>query len=237
MHSAFAFLVALAERAVSGRGHHVESTMVESALNMAAEQVVEWSAYGNLMQREGNRSPLAAPQGLYPCADGQPGMERWLALSVASDEQWRALRQALGAPEWAMDSALETQAGRHAAHDAIDEHLRTWTRPRKRAEIVAALRALGIPASEVADPCRLLQTNPQLQARRYFETPEHSVVGSMPLPSLPFRYASIDRWLRTPAPTIGQHNEQILCGILGLSPGDLLALEAEDVIGTRPEGQ
>jgi crotonobetainyl-CoA:carnitine CoA-transferase CaiB-like acyl-CoA transferase len=229
-------MVALAERDRTGRGHHVESTMVEAALNVAAEQLVEWSAYGNLMQREGNRSPLAAPQGLYPCAGGQPGAEKWLALSVATDAQWRALRSALGDPEWAMDSDLEARSGRRAAHDRIDERLRDWTRKRERAEIVTELRALGIPASEVADPCRLLQTNPQLKARHYFEAPEHPVVGAMPFPSLPFRYASIDRWLRTAAPTIGQHNEPVLCGILGLSREQLRELEAAGVIGTRPEG-
>jgi crotonobetainyl-CoA:carnitine CoA-transferase CaiB-like acyl-CoA transferase len=234
-HAAFAFLVALAERAASGHGHHVESTMVESALNVAAEQIVEWSAYRSLMQRDGNRSPLAAPQGLYPCADGEPGAESWLALSIATDAQWCALRSALGNPEWAMDSALETRTGRREAHDAIDERLREWTRQRERAELVAGLRALGIPASEVADPCRLLESNPQLQSRHYFEAPEHPVVGPMPLPSLPFRYASIDRWLRTPAPTFGQDNEPVLCGLLGLSPAELRDLESEGVIGTRPE--
>jgi crotonobetainyl-CoA:carnitine CoA-transferase CaiB-like acyl-CoA transferase len=236
MHASFAFLVALARRDASGRGHHVESTMVESALNIAAEQVVEWSAYGRLMQREGNRSPLAAPQGLYPCADGQSATDRWLALSIASDAQWRALRSALGEPAWAMHPSLETRAGRRAAHDTIDAHLCDWTRKRERAELVAELRALDLPASEVADPNRLLQTNPQLRARGYFEAPEHPVVGAMPLPSLPFRYASIERWLRTPAPTLGQHNEPVLCGILGLSPDELRRLEADGVIGTRPEG-
>jgi crotonobetainyl-CoA:carnitine CoA-transferase CaiB-like acyl-CoA transferase len=236
MHSAFAFLVALAERTASGRGHHVESTMVECALNVAAEQLLEWSAYGNLMQRDGNRSPLAAPQGLYPCAGGQPGMEHWLALSVTTDEQWQALRSALGQPEWAMSPALDTRAGRRADHDAIDERLTAWTRTRERATLVSELRALGIPASEVADPCRLLQTNPQFQARCYFEAPEHPIVGAMPLPSLPFRYASIDHWLRTPAPTIGQHNERVLCGLLGLSPAEVRGLEIEGVIGKRPVG-
>jgi crotonobetainyl-CoA:carnitine CoA-transferase CaiB-like acyl-CoA transferase len=235
-HGAFALLVALAERAASGHGHHVESTMVESALNVAAEQVVEWSAYGNLMERDGNRSPLSAPQGLYPCAGGQPGAEKWLALSIATDAQWRALRSALGDPEWAREAALETRAGRRGAHDAIDERLRAWTRERERSDVVALLRALDIPASEVADPCRLLETNPQLRARRYFEAPEHPVVGAMPLPSLPFRYASVDRWLRTPAPTLGQHNERVLCAMLDLSPEELGELEAEGVIGTRPEG-
>ena len=101
---------------------------------------------------------------------------------------------------------------------------------------LAELRALGIPTSEVANPCRLLETIPQFQARGYFEAPEHPVVGAMPLPSLPFRYASIDRWLRTPAPTMGHPHAAVLGGILGLSPDELRDLEAEGVIGTRPEG-
>jgi crotonobetainyl-CoA:carnitine CoA-transferase CaiB-like acyl-CoA transferase len=236
MHAAFAFFVALAERAATGRGHHVESTMVESALNVASEQVVEWSAYGNRMERDGNRSPLAAPQGLYPCIPGDLGAQNWLALSVASDAQWRALCGALGDPEWSRDPALATRAGRREAHDAIDERLRAWTSQRDRADLVAELRALGIPASEVANPCRLLETNPQLRVRDYFETPDHPIVGPMPLPSLPFRYASIERWIRTPAPTLGQHNEAVLCGLLGLSADELAALEADGVIGTRPAG-
>ena len=236
MHAAVAFLVALAERTASGHGHHVESTMVESALNMAAEQVVEWSAYGNLIERDGNRSPLAAPQGLYPCADGQPGMEKWLALSVATDDQWHALRSVLGNPEWAADSALDSRSGRRRAHDTIDEHLCEWTRTQSREEIIEMLRASGIPASEVADPCRLIETNPQFRARRYFETPEHPVVGAMPVPSLPFRYSGVDRWLRSAAPTLGKHNEQVLCGILGLSQTALRQLEDEGIIGTRPKG-
>jgi crotonobetainyl-CoA:carnitine CoA-transferase CaiB-like acyl-CoA transferase len=236
MHGAFALLVALAQREISGRGHHVESTMVESALNVAAEPVLEWSAHGNLMQREGNRSPLAAPQGLYPCAGGQPGNETWLALSVATDAQWQALVAALGKPAWALDPALATRAGRRAAHDAIDASLSEWTRAHDRAELAQKLRASGIPASEVANPCRLLESNPQLQARRYFETPDHPVVGAMPLPSLPFRYASLDHWLRMPAPTLGQHNEAVLGGLLGLSAEELRSLEDAEIIGTRPKG-
>jgi crotonobetainyl-CoA:carnitine CoA-transferase CaiB-like acyl-CoA transferase len=236
VHAAFALLVALADRAATGRGHHVESTMVESALNVAAEQVVEWSAYGQLIHRDGNRSPLAAPQGLYPCLGGEPGMERWLAVSLVDDAQWQALRSLLGQPQWAMDADLDTHAGRRLAHDAIDERLREWTRTQEPALLASTLRAHGIPASEVANPCRLLETNPQLQARRYFEAPEHPVVGALPLPSWPFRYASLDRWLRTPAPTLGQDNDRVLCGLLGVSAGELHGLEAEGVIGTRPRG-
>jgi crotonobetainyl-CoA:carnitine CoA-transferase CaiB-like acyl-CoA transferase len=236
MHAAFALIVALARRDASGSGAFVESTMVESALNVAAEQVVEWSAYGRRIDRAGNRSPLAAPQGLYRCADAGSATAPWLALSVASDAQWRALRSLLGEPVWAMDAALETLPGRRAAHDAIDARLCDWTRARPRAELVAALRARGVPASEVADASRLLQTNPQLRARGYFEAPEHPVVGAMPLPSFPFRFAGFERWLRTPAPTLGRDNERVLGQTLGLSASEIRELEAEGVIGTRPSG-
>jgi crotonobetainyl-CoA:carnitine CoA-transferase CaiB-like acyl-CoA transferase len=234
MHASFALLVALEERAETGRGLHVESTMVESALGIAAEQVVEWSAHGRRMEREGNRSALAAPQGLYACADGPGAVDRWLALSVASDAQWRALRELLGRPDWALDPALDTRAGRRAAHDALDARLRDWTRGRDRDALVAELRARGIPASPVVNASRVLRANPQLEARGYFETPAHPVVGPMPLPTLPFRFASAPRWIRTPAPTLGQHNGAVLSTLLGLSPEALRELEAEGVIGTRP---
>ena len=92
-----------------------------------------------------------------------------------------------------------------------------------------------MPAAPVADPSRLLEDNPQLAARRYFEAPDHPVVGAMPLPSLPFRYASVDRWLHTPAPTLGRDNQSVLSGILGMSAAELERLEAGGLIGTRPD--
>jgi len=184
------------------------------------------------------RQPLAArrAQGLYACADGATVTDKWLALSVVSDAQWRALRAALGSPGWAMDAALDTLEGRRAAHDAIDARLRAWTAGRERAELVEALRAAGVCASEVVNPSRVLRSNPQLAARGYFERLAHPVVGAMPLPSLPYRSTRSERWLRSHAPTLGQHNEQVLGDLLGLSPAKLRELEAEGVVGTRPAG-
>ena len=86
-HAAFAVLVALRDRERTGTGAFIESTMVEAALNIAAEQVIEWTANGVELGRMGNRAPGFSPQGLYPCA----GDEQWLAVSVATDEQWAAL--------------------------------------------------------------------------------------------------------------------------------------------------
>jgi crotonobetainyl-CoA:carnitine CoA-transferase CaiB-like acyl-CoA transferase len=233
VHGAIALLVALSRRRHSGRGHHVELPLCEVALNVAAEPVVEYSAYGTLMGRDGNRSPTAAPQGLYPCADTGSPTAGWMALSVATDEQWRALRAVMGDPSWAADPSLDTRAGRRRAHDVLDQHLAEWTRGQGRAELVTRLRAAGITASELADPARLVQTNPQLRDRRYFERPEHPVVGPVPLPSLPFRMEGVDRWLRTPAPTVGQDNEAVFCGVLGVGVDDLRRLEVDGVVGNN----
>ena len=231
MHAAFAMVVGLAEREATGVGCHLEVTMVEGALNAAAELAIEFSAYGNRLERNGNRSPGAAPQGLYACA----GFDRWLAVSVETDEQWRALVHALGEPAWATDPALATAAGRHAQHDLLDERIGAWCARRDAHESAELLVAHGVPAAFGRDP-RLLVEHPQLRARRYHETVDHPVVGERPTPTVPFRYASVDRWLRRAAPTLGADNTSILGGVLGLSSDELAALEADGVIGTRPRG-
>jgi crotonobetainyl-CoA:carnitine CoA-transferase CaiB-like acyl-CoA transferase len=85
------------------------------------------------------------------------------------------------------------------------------------------------------DP-RTTHTHPQLAARGFYETLEHPVVGKHPLPSLPFRYASVEHWIQRPAPTLGQHSREILRELTGLADPELDALEQAKVIGTRPTG-
>lgn len=234
MHAALATVVALAEREHTGRGHLVESTLAETSLSVAAEQVVEWTAYGRTMGRDGNRSPLAAPQGLYPCRPGTAPTDAWVALSVATDAQWAGLRAALGAPGWAADPEFQSADGRRARHDEIDGHLGRWTQERTAPDAAEQLRATGVPASAVVDASRVLESNPQMRARGYFESPDHPVVGKMPLPALPFRYSDVAEWLRTPAPTLGRDNEQVLADLLGLSDEQLRELDEATVIGRRP---
>jgi crotonobetainyl-CoA:carnitine CoA-transferase CaiB-like acyl-CoA transferase len=97
------------------------------------------------------------------------------------------------------------------------------------------LAARGVPAALGRDP-RLLVDHPQLRSRGYHETVEHPVVGIRPTPSVPFRYASVDRWLRHAAPTLGADNAAILGDLLGLTPDEQAQLEAAGIIGTRPRG-
>jgi crotonobetainyl-CoA:carnitine CoA-transferase CaiB-like acyl-CoA transferase len=230
-HGAFAAMTALHRRSRLNAGAFVESAFVEAIFNCAAEPLVTYTASGVVMEREGNRSPEAAPQGLYP-ADG---WEEWVAISVVNDAQWEAFRQVLGRPAWAMNAALDNLDGRRAAHDLIDEELRVWTATRNVGAIVDELLSAGIPAGALQDPT-ICRRHPQMRALGYFEEVEHPIADVYITAGLPFQYASVDDWIRTPAPTFGQHNHDILHSLLGLSDAEIESLEEGHVIGDRPLG-
>jgi crotonobetainyl-CoA:carnitine CoA-transferase CaiB-like acyl-CoA transferase len=234
MHAAFALLVAMAEGDRSGRGHFVECAMVEAALNVTAEQVIEYTAYSNLMQREGNRSPEAAPQGLYPCRGHHVSENpQWIALSIVENGHWAALLNWLGHPDWAGKIGADL-ASRRESHDELDEALRKIFSELDRDICVRELIALGVPAAVVVDP-RTLSEHRQFLARGFMEELEHPVVGRQMTMGAPFRYASVDRWLKRPAPVLGQHNSEILRE-LGYDDRAIAELVSDKVIGDRPEG-
>lgn len=231
MHAAFALLVGLEERDATGEGVQLEVTMVEGALNAAAEMVLEYTAYGNVLERNGNRVLAAAPQGLYACA----GFDRWLAISVVNDDQWNGLCAALGDPAWTKDPQLQSHAGRWARHDEIDEHLSAWAARFDAVERAELLRSHGVPAARARDP-RTSHDSEQLAARGFHEVISHPVVGDLATPGVPFRYASVEQWLRSPAPLLGQHSEEILRDLLGYDEATLADYNERSIIGTRPRG-
>ncbi len=227
-HAAFALLVSLVERETTGHGSYVESTMVEAAMNAAAEQVIVYSAYGKIMMRDGNRGPDAAPQGIYACR----GEENWLALSVKTDAQWRSTVGVLGNPAWATIPALATTRGRRVEHDLLDERLAEWAQTQDLDTVVARLIDAGVPAARVADP-RTISSHPRHVERGWFESVNHKLAGPLPLPGPPFRYASVDAWQRSAAPFLGEHNHEIFKDILGLSEAEVEQLEATGVAGNK----
>ncbi len=231
LHAIFAIGMALEERRRTGRGQLVEVALVEPALAVAAEQVIEYSAYGVLLGRSANAMPHAAPQGLYETRSPD---ER-VAVSVTTDEQWRGLCQALDAEDWRLSPELSNHEGRLAAHDRLSARLSAWIRTRFRNEVLETLLAAGVPASASVNN-HALMPNPQLEARHFFQTMKHPFTGETRYPGFPAIFSAFERDLhRTPPPTLGQHNREILQGELGIEDQEFEQLEEAGVIGTRPD--
>ena len=226
-HATFALLLALEHRDRTGppppTGMFLECPMVGASLNLAAQQVVEHSAYGRLLERLGNRSAVAVPQGVYRTADVDPDgtQDRWIALSVVDDEQWRAFAAVLG-----IDDDLRGH------EDELDLRIAEWCASRTSDEIVAVISGAGVPCEPVV---RAHEHDglPPVVARKLFERVEHPVTGIADYIGAPFRFANGPlAHHRTPSPLLGEHNRDVLTRILGLSNADVDQLEVEGVIGS-----
>jgi crotonobetainyl-CoA:carnitine CoA-transferase CaiB-like acyl-CoA transferase len=235
LHALFGLQLALEHRDRTGEGGLVEAAMVDAALNITAEQVIEHSAYGALVARSGNRGPAAAPQNLYQVSgpDEYGRDDCWVAIAVATDEQWVALRRALGNPDWAEDPELSTAGGRRRAQDRIDEELQAWCRNRTAADVVERLWPAGVPVGTVMQPHRQVDL-PPVQHRQFFEELDHPVIGRSRYSTVPMRFSEgIQPRHTRHAPLLGEHTVELLVE-LGLSAVEIDALRVDGVISGPP---
>jgi len=239
-HAAFAVLLGLEYRRRTGKGLLIETPQFTTGLSLSAEQVIEYTSSGKLLGRDTNRSWVYAPQGAYRTADYTPPYDSmpaddWIAISITSDDEWRALCQVIGASELAMDTELASVQGRMRRHDEIDAVIAAWARPLPADSAVAALAAAGVPASRFIGMAGLHEV-PEVKARGLYEEVDQPVLGRVPVIGYPAKFENgPHRIHRTPAPTLGQHNREILEGLLGLSPAEIDELEAEHIIGVKPK--
>jgi crotonobetainyl-CoA:carnitine CoA-transferase CaiB-like acyl-CoA transferase len=232
LHAAFAAIAALEIRDRTGAGIHVESTMVEAALNVAAEPVLEYTRNGVELQREGNRGPGASPQGLYRCS----GDDEWVALAIVHERAWSELAEVIGHSELAVDETLRDEWARRRRADEIDKLIEEWTVQRSPTDVVNTLRTRRIAVARVVGAADLLEDE-QLKARGFWETIDHPVVGTFKTTGMPFTFAGGQRkWVTTPAPLYGQHTDEVLRDVLGYTPADIAALEEVGAVGRRPAG-
>ncbi|MEZ5596982.1 MAG: CoA transferase [Pseudomonadales bacterium] len=179
--------------------------------------------------RQGNHHPDMAPHGVYPCA----GEDRWIVIQVDSEAAWRSL-QAIAAP--ALDG-FGSRDDRTRRRPELDSALANWTATRDNGELMQTLQQAGVCAARVSDATEVL-FDPHFDARGFWQWRERAVVGLQPNPSAPWRPrtagASQPFALRQVAPTLGQHNDDVLHGVLGLSAERLTELRAEGVIGQVP---
>ena len=218
-------LAAIHERRRTGKGQYIDVSMAETVLAMVPEPVIDYAMNGRESLRRGNRHPAMAPQGVYRCS----GDDQWVAISVAGDEQWQGLRRALGNPAWATDAAYDSLKGRIEGHDAIDAGITTWTREREHYEVMHCLQAEAVAAVPVLD-AEAVARDPQMQALGYMVEIDHEVVGKRVMPGIPGRFSAMPQLDYRGSPLLGEHNEEVFCGLLDLPRERFDELVAAEVI-------
>ena len=218
-------LAALDRRRRTDQGERIDLSQLESGLTFLAPQLIDYQTNGHIVTRVGNRSETAAPHAIYPCA----GDDQWCAIAVENEEQWQALQRVLGDPEWSRDTRFGSAAGRIAAQEEIDARLGEWTQERAPYEVMRILQEAGVPAG-VAQRSSDLLNDPQLAHRGFHHYMEHPEMGKIPYSGHEFRIRGYDSGPRFPAPCLGQHSEQVMREILGMTDEEMVEVLAAGAV-------
>ena len=231
-HTVAAVMLALMHRLNTGQGQFIDVSQTQTCSATVPEALLDWTVNGRVQERIGNEDPAMSPHGCYPCA----GDDRWIAIAVDSDEAWRGLCRVMGRADWAADDRYADVLGRIQHRAELDKMLGFETRSHDNHELMARLQAEGVAAGAVADSEDLL-FNVHLKERRFYEVVEHhEATGMPPLPyaGRPWKLSGTPAVAPQPAPIMGQHNRDILAGLLGRTDDEVAALEEERIIGYTP---
>lgn len=224
-HGAFAVMAALRHKWKTGEGQKIDLAQTEPMLSLMPVPVMDFQANGRVTTRSGNRMDGFAPRGVYPTR----GADRWIAISIADDPQWRALVDVLGGGKITRTD-WEVLAGRASDARSIDDAIASCTRDRDGYELMASLQVRSVPCGVVQNAADLVDRDPQLAHRQHWRYLPHAEMGESLYNAPPFQFASQPIGPRFSAPLLGEHTHEVLSAQLGMSDVEIDALVSEGVL-------
>ncbi|WP_088624663.1 CaiB/BaiF CoA-transferase family protein [Oceanicola sp. 22II-s10i] len=228
--AAVSMLVGILHQKRTDEGQYVDIAQAQAILPLFAPHICHYGVTGEQLPRIGNRHLRHFPHNTYACL----GTQQFLTIEVRSTEEWQALCRVMRRPDLGDDPSLATVEGRRAREDEIEEAIRAWALTVKSAVAMNELQVNGVPAGTVRAPMDIL-LDPHMMAVTRYESLERPFVGGhvMPVPIYLEGDAKRGYANRRVAPTLGQHNREVLIGELGMSDAEFAALEEAGVIGTE----
>jgi benzylsuccinate CoA-transferase BbsF subunit len=230
-YMAMAIMLALIHRERTGEGQWVDLACTEAGLTLNGPALLDWTVNGRPwrqdVQPSSNRSqwPPMAPHGIYPCA----GDDEWLAIACRSDADWQSLG-ALAGQDWCRDPAWAQMTNRLADQDRLDERIAEWTREHDKFELARALLDTGVPAAAVQKPGERVDHDPSTSGFGLWPTATHTQMGRVRVDGLPVHFSETDWHIERGGPCLGEHTEEVLTRVLGMTGDEVAALREEGVI-------
>jgi benzylsuccinate CoA-transferase BbsF subunit len=221
---AFAVLTALHHRRKAGEGQHIDLSMSEAVISTLPEAFMAYVMNQEIKKPQGNRDEHMAPHGCYRCK----GKDDWVAIAIASNEEWRAFCRAVGSPAWARKRKFARVAGRLRNQDELDRHIEEWTRQHTSQEVMNILQKAGIAAG-VSQDLELLTTDPHLHKRGFFLRHQNPTMGHGLQLMPPWKLSRYPCYFHPP-PALGEHSRYVICDLLGKSEQEFQKLVDEKVV-------
>lgn len=221
--AAGATLCALFARDLDGEGQDVDVAEADVLTGVLGGQIVGRAFITNEPTPRFLRMPFFYPNGIFPCKDGL------VALVANTDDQWQRLVEVMGNPEWAKEELFKTALSRSEVADALDELIIPWLMEHTKEEIFRMCQDNRVPTCPLYSAEDIVG-HYHLEERGFFKEIEHPVAGKIKYPGAPCIFSEIPSALRRPAPTLGEHNQEVYCNRLGLSKKEYASLRRRHII-------
>jgi formyl-CoA transferase len=222
--AALGTVMALFARERTGRGQVVDSAIYEAVLALMESILPEWELAGTRRERTGAILPGVAPSNVYPTRDGSA-----ILIAANRDTVFSRLAEVMGRPEWAADERYATHAARGENQAELDKLIEQWTQTDDADALLERLHAAGVPAGRIYTAPDMLE-DPHFAARQAIVRLMHDKLGSFPMQNVAPRLSTTPGSVRALGPELGQHNEEVYQGLLGLTASDLAELRTGGVI-------
>ncbi|MFH0960405.1 MAG: CoA transferase [Pseudomonadota bacterium] len=219
-----AICAALIKRRRTGKGEYIELSQLECGLQTLDPALLDYTVSGRVQSRMGNRHHSYAPYGIYRCQ----GEDRWCAIAVTNEGEWKNFCLAVGRPEWVSDQRFRTFPDRKKNEDELDRLIGEWTINFTPEIVMYTLQDKGVPAGVVRTPPELFDC-PQLIHRKFLRYLNHPVMGRHVYQSYAFRLSKTPSRFEMPGPCLGEHTAYVCNELLGMSDEEFAALYAEGV--------
>lgn len=223
-HACVGTLVALHERERSGRGQVVDSAIYEAVLAMMESLLPEWQQAGYQRERTGPVLPNVSPSNVYPTRDGDA-----ILIAANQDSVFTRLAQVMGAKELADDERYATHGARGEHMAELDELISAWTATHPADELLRLLHDGGVPAGRIYTAENMF-ADPHFEAREAIVRVPHPDFGEVAMQNVVPKLSATPGRVRSAGPALGQHNDEVYGGLLGLSPQEIAGLSTAGII-------
>jgi len=223
-YAALGALMAIHHRDQTGRGQVVDSSIYESVLAMMESLVTEYDKTGYIRPRTGAILPNVAPSNVYPASDDQ-----MILIAANQDTVFKRLAAAMDRPELAENDRYATHTARGAHQQELDDLIAEWTKTKTADELIKLMEDHGVPAGRIYRAPEML-ADPHFQARESIVETPHPEFGTLKMQNVAPRLSDTPGRIASPAPELGEHNEEIYKGVLKFSDADMADMKARGII-------